>query len=89
MCTLSSSCCRQAGPWGSRGLRVGFWSSFVRVLRQSVSLEREKERERERAICCGEKNSLDKQMQPRRDHRRRRRLSQQEVEIKEAGGDGG
>lgn len=29
-------------------------------------------------------------MQPRRDHyRRRRRLSQQEVEIKEAGGDGG
>ncbi len=43
MCTLCSSCCRQAGPWGSRGLRVGFWSSFVRVLRESVSLERKRE----------------------------------------------
>ncbi len=73
----------------ARGVLVAFVSGSGP--RSSASFEsRFPLRERERANCCGEKNSLDKQMQPRRDHyRRRRRLSQQEVEIKEAGGDGG
>jgi hypothetical protein len=74
----------------ARGVLVAFLSGSGP--RSSASFDSRfllRERERERANCCGEKNSLDKQMQPRRDHHRRRRLSQQEVEIKEAGGDGG